>query len=206
MNEQLSATSTLTARSAAADAPEDAWDRLAALTFGDAATEGGCSEHTHDCTCLAVNGSAEVVAVAAQQPSTEWPKPETESAGWSLPPSASASAARSTPDVDSAGRPSGPEAESVAWPDAWSVLEDDRAWSALEDDRVEGDRAAWSVPGEPPAPDPERPADPEAEPPLPDPGTVPPDPERPVFPDSEPEPTPPLEPEPSAEPASESGV
>lgn len=189
MNEQLSATSTLTARSAAADAPEDAWDRLAALTFGDAATEGGCSEHTHDCTCLAANGAAEVVAVAAQPPSTEWTKPETESAGWSMPPSASAT--RSTPDADSPRR-SGPEAESAAWPDAWSA--------------PDGDRAGWSVPGEPPAPDPDRPADPEAEPPFPDPGTVPPDPERPVFPDSEPGPTPPLEPEPEAAPRPDSGL
>jgi len=32
---------------------EDAWDRLAALAFGGAASAGGCSEHAHDleCTC-----------------------------------------------------------------------------------------------------------------------------------------------------------
>jgi hypothetical protein len=39
----------------AAGQPEDAWDRLAALAFGGAASAGGCSEHAHDyeCTCAA---------------------------------------------------------------------------------------------------------------------------------------------------------
>jgi hypothetical protein len=37
----------------AAAATEDAWDRLAALAFGDTASAGGCSEHAHDCACLA---------------------------------------------------------------------------------------------------------------------------------------------------------
>lgn len=45
MNEQTRAT--------AMTAPEDAWDRLAALAFGDTASAGGCSVHTRDCTCLA---------------------------------------------------------------------------------------------------------------------------------------------------------
>jgi hypothetical protein len=45
MNEQTRAT--------ALTATEDAWDRLAALAFGDTVSAGGCSVHTHDCTCLA---------------------------------------------------------------------------------------------------------------------------------------------------------
>ncbi|HWG25123.1 hypothetical protein [Actinospica sp.] len=41
--------------------PEDAWDRLAALAFGGAASAGGCSEHAHDydCTCAAERESDE---------------------------------------------------------------------------------------------------------------------------------------------------
>jgi hypothetical protein len=40
-------------RTAATTATEDAWDRLAALAFGDTVSAGGCSVHAHDCTCLA---------------------------------------------------------------------------------------------------------------------------------------------------------
>ena len=64
MNEQTRATA-MTAPAAverpADAAPEDAWDRLAALAFGDTASAGGCSVHAHDCTCLA----EEHVSVAA---------------------------------------------------------------------------------------------------------------------------------------------
>ena len=56
MNEQTRATA-MTAPAAverpAGAAPQDAWDRLAALAFGDTASAGGCSVHAHDCTCLA---------------------------------------------------------------------------------------------------------------------------------------------------------
>ena len=64
MNEQIRATAT-TAQAAAergatiaAAVPEDSWDRLAALAFGGAASAGGCSEHAHDCTCLAEQAAA----------------------------------------------------------------------------------------------------------------------------------------------------
>jgi len=63
VNEQIRATAT-TAQAAAergatiAAAPEDSWDRLAALAFGGAASAGGCSEHAHDCTCLAEQAAA----------------------------------------------------------------------------------------------------------------------------------------------------
>jgi hypothetical protein len=40
-------------RATAMTATEDAWDRLAALAFGDTVSAGGCSVHAHDCTCLA---------------------------------------------------------------------------------------------------------------------------------------------------------
>jgi len=59
MNEQTRAT--------AMTAPEDAWDRLAALAFGDTASAGGCSVHTHDCTCLAEEHAS--VGVEPTQPS-----------------------------------------------------------------------------------------------------------------------------------------
>ena len=70
MNEQTRAT-TLAATPAeqTAVAPqEDAWDRLAALAFGDTASAGGCSEHAHDCTCLARHGSAGSGLMAAETP------------------------------------------------------------------------------------------------------------------------------------------
>jgi hypothetical protein len=100
VNEQTSAT-TLVAGDAPAvtTPPEDAWDRLAALAFGDAASEGGCSEHAHDCTCLAAHGAAEAVGAALEAdperplPGTEPPLPDPE------PP---------LPDPD---RPVDPEAE-----------------------------------------------------------------------------------------------
>jgi hypothetical protein len=63
MNEQTRAT-TLATGAPAATTPEDAWDRLAALAFGDAASEGGCSEHAFDCTCLAAHGAAGAIAPA----------------------------------------------------------------------------------------------------------------------------------------------
>ena len=50
-------------RTAAMTATEDAWDRLAALAFGDTVSAGGCSVHAHDCTCLA----GEHVSVGAGQ-------------------------------------------------------------------------------------------------------------------------------------------
>jgi hypothetical protein len=57
MNEQTRATATTVPapveQRPAPAAPQDAWDRLAALAFGDAASAGGCSVHAHDCTCLA---------------------------------------------------------------------------------------------------------------------------------------------------------
>ena len=57
MNEQTRATATTAVAAVeqrpAAAAPQDAWDRLAALAFGDTASAGGCSVHAHDCTCLA---------------------------------------------------------------------------------------------------------------------------------------------------------
>ena len=57
-------------------APEDAWDRLAALAFGDTASAGGCSVHTHDCTCLArEHASVEVDPSRAQSASR--PEPPT---------------------------------------------------------------------------------------------------------------------------------
>ena len=56
MNEQIRATA-ITAPAAAPSpqppGPEDAWDRLAALAFGDTTSAGGCSEHAHECTCMA---------------------------------------------------------------------------------------------------------------------------------------------------------
>ena len=61
MNEQIRAMATTppaAAESGAAAATEDAWDRLAALAFGDTASAGGCSEHAHDCTCLAEHAGA----------------------------------------------------------------------------------------------------------------------------------------------------
>jgi len=66
MNEQTRATAMTVSASdpPAAVAPEDAWDRLAALAFGDTASAGGCSVHAHDCTCLA----EEHVSVEAAQP------------------------------------------------------------------------------------------------------------------------------------------
>jgi len=60
VNEQIKATAT-TAQGAVergAAATEDSWDRLAALAFGGAASAGGCSEHAHDCTCLAERAAA----------------------------------------------------------------------------------------------------------------------------------------------------
>jgi hypothetical protein len=63
MNEQT--------RAAAMTAPEDAWDRLAALAFGDTASAGGCSVHTHDCTCLAqehVSVGVELTRSVAEPP------------------------------------------------------------------------------------------------------------------------------------------
>lgn len=66
MNELRRAdTTTLAAEQPAAAATEDAWDRLAALAFDGGAAESGCSEHAHDCTCLAAHGAAEVVGVVA---------------------------------------------------------------------------------------------------------------------------------------------
>ena len=56
MNEQIRATATTApaaAQSPPSPEPEDAWDRLAALAFGDTTSAGGCSEHAHECTCLA---------------------------------------------------------------------------------------------------------------------------------------------------------
>ena len=54
MNEQTRATA-ITAppapTAARSPAPEDAWDRLAALAFGDTASAGGCSVHAYDCAC-----------------------------------------------------------------------------------------------------------------------------------------------------------
>jgi hypothetical protein len=57
MNEQT--------RAAAMTAPEDAWDRLAALAFGDTVSAGGCSVHAHDCTCLAEEHASAGVAWSA---------------------------------------------------------------------------------------------------------------------------------------------
>jgi hypothetical protein len=51
-------------RATAMIATQDAWDRLAALAFGDTASAGGCSVHAHDCTCLA----QEHVSVEEAQP------------------------------------------------------------------------------------------------------------------------------------------
>jgi hypothetical protein len=70
MNEQTrAATLAATPAEHAAAAPqEDAWDRLAALAFGDTASASGCSEHAHDCTCLAQHGSAGSALVAASTP------------------------------------------------------------------------------------------------------------------------------------------
>lgn len=67
MNEQIRAGSTATTATAsgaaecgaaAGAAPEDAWDRLAALAFGGVsdASGGGCSEHAHACACRARGG------------------------------------------------------------------------------------------------------------------------------------------------------
>ena len=80
-------------------APEDAWDRLAALAFGDTASAGGCSVHTHDCTCLA----QEHVSVGV-----ELARPAAEPAE---PPEASAhdAAAPGVPPPPDPHRPAAPE-------------------------------------------------------------------------------------------------
>jgi hypothetical protein len=64
VNEQQTRATAATAQADAPSAatssePQDAWDRLAALAFGDTASEGGCSEHAHDCTCAAEQPPAE---------------------------------------------------------------------------------------------------------------------------------------------------
>ena len=59
MNEQTRATATTAPAAAQSPEPQDAWDRLAALAFGDTASASGCSEHTHDCTCAPEQPPAE---------------------------------------------------------------------------------------------------------------------------------------------------
>jgi hypothetical protein len=54
-------------RTTAMTTTEDAWDRLAALAFGDTVSAGGCSVHAHDCTCLA----QEHVSVGEEPPGDE---------------------------------------------------------------------------------------------------------------------------------------
>jgi hypothetical protein len=143
VNEQTRA---LAAATPMDSASEDAWDRLAALAFGDAASAGGCSEHAYDCTCLAEHGAAQAVEAVL------------------------AAGVRAPAGMDGAAHT---KAEKIAASAAWSSVSEDQ----------------------PPAPDPDRPIDPEAEPPFADPESVP-DPDRPVYPEPEPEPTPPLSPGP----------
>ena len=83
MNEQIRATAMTAGPAAergAATTSLDAWDRLAALAFGDVASAGGCSEHAHDCTCLAENASERPVYPDAEpEPMPLWtPEPEEE--------------------------------------------------------------------------------------------------------------------------------
>jgi len=78
-------------RTAAMTATEDAWDRLAALAFGDTVSAGGCSVHAHDCTCLArehVSVGAEPLTDEAAAPGVPPPPdPEPESAALWTPES-----------------------------------------------------------------------------------------------------------------------
>jgi hypothetical protein len=90
MNEQTRAT--------AMTAPEDAWDRLAALAFGDTASAGGCSVHTHDCTCLA----QEHVSVGVEQTRSAEPPEPSEA---------------STDDAAAPGVPPPPDSERPAAPE-----------------------------------------------------------------------------------------
>jgi hypothetical protein len=72
-------------RATAMTATEDAWDRLAALAFGDTVSAGGCSVHTHDCTCLArehvsvgeeLPTADEAAAPGVRPPPAQDPEPE----------------------------------------------------------------------------------------------------------------------------------
>jgi hypothetical protein len=152
MNEQTRAT-TLAAGAPAATAPEDAWDRLAALAFGDAASEGGCSEHAFDCTCLAAHGAAEAIApaVAASADSSDSSADSGDSADFAD----SADSGGLVASVDSGGEPPVPDPDRPIDPEA------DPTYPAPES-----------------VPDPDRPVFPEPEPeptpPLtPDPGAEP---------------------------------
>ncbi|HEX4791264.1 MAG TPA: hypothetical protein VH372_22575 [Actinospica sp.] len=154
MNEQTR-TISLAAGAPAATAPEDAWDRLAALAFGDAASEGGCSEHAFDCTCLAAHGAAEAVASAMEETTQPQEATDVSSAASSSPASVlaptitSSTALGSEAPVPDPERPIDPEAD-PAYP-APEVVPDP-------------DRPVFPEPEPGPVPDPDRPVLPEPEP------------------------------------------
>ena len=74
MNEPIRATATTepaAAQPPPSPEPEDAWDRLAALAFGDTTSAGGCSEHAHECTCMAEQPSDDDAARAHDDAAAE---------------------------------------------------------------------------------------------------------------------------------------